>query len=256
MAALKATSTTIWVCRHIVKTSLICVPPSTLLTLSAEPLQPSVPSQPQRDTPRQERHEPHYDKRVPPAHGCAEEIRALGTGPESLGLQRHIEDVGGADGRDEDRHQERQVLPDPLDDVPGFEVEPAGSLGLADGQARSHHRRDQPEGSRDREGEPVRYPQPDQSYPHLLVAGGGEEEHARDHGYDYAQRVAEPVEQGLPLHEEEQRRLPSTDDGPEDGGHYEDREQNKPDAPEVRQGLRQVSEEQHQREHDQLVERV
>src|SRR5919112_3204582 len=123
MAALRATKTTIWVCRHIVKTSLICVPPSTLLTLSAEPFQPSVPSQPQRDARSQERHEPHYDKRVPPAHGRVEEERAPGTGPESLGLQRHREDVGGADGRDEDRHQERQMLPDPLDDVPGFEVQ-------------------------------------------------------------------------------------------------------------------------------------
>src|SRR5215210_3759376 len=214
MAALRATSTTIWVCRHMVRTSFICVPPSTLLTLSAEPFQPSIPSHPQRDAPRQERHEPHYDKRVPPAHGCAEEVRALGTGPEPLGLQRHRKDVRRTDGRDEDRHQERQVIPDPLDDVPGFEVQSPCPLSLADGQARGDHRRDQPQGRRDREGEPVRYPQPDQPYAHLLVAGGREEDDARDHGYDYAQRDAEPVEQGLPLHEEEEGCLPAPDDGP------------------------------------------
>src|SRR5918992_856306 len=97
---------------------------------------------------------------------------------------------------------------------------------------------------------------PNRPYPHLLVAGSGEEEHARDYGDDYAQRGAEPVEEGLPLHEEEERRPPTPDDGPQDGRHDEDREQDEPDAQEVRQGLRQVPEEEHQREHGQLVERI
>ena len=107
------------------------------------------------------------------------------------------------------------MFADPLDNVSGVQVETAGSLGLADGQARRDYRGDQPQGRRDGEGEAVWYPEPDQPYRHLLVAGGGEEDHARDHGDDYAQRGAEPVEQGLPLHEEEERRPPAPDDGPQ-----------------------------------------
>ena len=99
------------------------------------------------------------------------------------------------------------MFADAADDVPGVEVEAAGPLGLADGQAGRDYRRDEPQGRRDGEGEAVGYPEPDQPYGHFLVAGGGEEDHARYDRDVEAQRDAYPVDERLPLHEEEERRL-------------------------------------------------
>src|SRR5215210_2314967 len=104
MAALKATSTTICVCRHIVKTSFIFAPPWTRLRYLLNPSSPPYPA---------------TRSLMHPARSTTKPTIIS----ESLGLQRHRKDVGGPDGRDEDRHQERQVLPDPLDDVPGFEIQ-------------------------------------------------------------------------------------------------------------------------------------
>src|SRR5919199_1938407 len=257
MAALRATSTTICVCRHIVNTSFITYTSLNSLALSTEPFQPPVPTDhPQRDTSGQEQDEHDENQRVSTAHRDPEEVRASGARPEALGLERHGEDVRRADRRDEDRHEERKVLPDPLDDVPRLEVEPARALGLADGQARSHYRGDHPQGRRDREREPVRYPEPHQPDRHLLVAGGGEEDHARDNRDVQAERDADPVYDGLPLDEEEQRRPPAAEDGPQYRAHDGDCYQDEPDALQVHQHPRHVPEEEHDREHGQLVERV
>ena len=148
------------------------------------------------------------------------------------------------------------MIANPLDNVSGVQVETAGSLGLADSQASRDYRGDQPQGRRDGEGEAVGYPEPDQPYCHLLVAGGGEEDHARDHGDGYALCGSKPVEQGLPLHEEKERRPSASNDGPQDGGHDENHKQDDPDAPEVHQGFRQIPEAEHEREHTQHVEWV
>src|SRR3712207_4138427 len=158
--------------------------------------------------------------------------------------------------RDEDGDQERYVLAHPLDDVPGVEVEAPRALRLPDGQARSDDGRHQPDGRRDGEGEAVGYPEPHQPRGDLLVAGGGEEDHARDYRYVYPERGPDPVVDRLPLDEPEQRRLPATEDGPQDDGHDRYGDEDEPDPLEVDQGSRRVPEDEHRRQHDQPVERV
>src|SRR5215217_7740984 len=255
MAALRAVSTTSWVCRHIAKISFIAYLLRALL-LQAESFQLPITHHPQRYAPGQEQREHREDQHVPAAQGDVQKERASRPCAEPLGLQRHGEHVGGAYRGDEDGYEERDVLADAADDVPGVEVEAAGPLGLADGKAGGDYGWDEPQGGRDGEGEAVGYPQPDEAYRHLLVAGRGKEDHA---GYDrgvQAQRDADPVDERLPLHEEEERGLAAAEDGPEDDAHDGDGDQDEPDAPEVGQGPRQVAEEQDYREHAQQVEGV
>ncbi len=70
----------------------------------------------------------------------------------------------------------------------GVEVEAARALGLADGRARGRYRRDEPQRRRDGEGEPVRDAQLHQPGRYLLVAGGGEEDHAGNDRRVYPER--------------------------------------------------------------------
>src|ERR671916_969141 len=185
-----------------------------------------------------------------------QEVRPLRARPEPLRLEGHAEHVRRADGRDEDRDKERRVLADLLEEVAGFEVEAARALGLANGRAGGRYRRDEPQGRRDGEGEAVGDAELDEARRYLLVAGGREEDHA---GYDrrvYLERHPDPVQQRLPLDEQEHRRLALAEHGPHHYRNEPDHDEDKAYALQVYERPRQRPERDHQREHHEPVEGV